>query len=120
MSHNKRLEIKPSTQEHFMEFYEMETMPFTAHSLSFFLDGDLVALGGVRIGKDGFLAFSEIKPGVTVEKATIYRCGLEVMKMIKKLNIPVVAIPADQCTAPNFLKHLGFKTDEKGEVFVHG
>jgi len=117
---NPRVRVEPSTLEHYKQFYDVGSMPFTVRSLSFFLDDELVAVGGVRFCKSFFLVFSEIKPGVNVEKATIFRCGIEVMNMVKSLGIPVVAVPGNAMTAPRFLKHLGFTPDPTGEVYYYG
>lgn len=119
-SHNPRVEVRPSTLEDYRVFYNIDSLPFTTRGLSFFLDGELVGLAGVRFFKTFFLVFSEIRPDVNVSRATIYRCGIEVMNMVDDLNIPVVAVPGNGLTAPNFLKHLGFTPDETGEVYYYG
>jgi hypothetical protein len=122
MRHNPSVDIRPITHEHVCAFYETDTPPVTVKGLSFFLDGELAAIGGVRYERGYFIAFSDIKPGVTVSKATVYRCGLEVMKFIKGIGIPVVAMADERLeSAPRFLEHLGFehkRSDPNGEVYT--
>jgi hypothetical protein len=122
MNRNKSVEIRPVTHDDICAFFETDSPPFTVKGLSFFLEGELVAIGGVRYERGYFIAFSDIKPGVTVSKATVYRCGLEVMKFIKDLGIPVVAMADENLeSAPRFLTHLGFeykRSDPNGEVFT--
>jgi hypothetical protein len=77
---------------------------------SFYLDGELSGVAGVMYCRSGyFIAFSDIKNHVNVEKMTIWRCTLEVIKMIDKMKIPVFA---DRDTTKGnsaaFLKKLGF------------
>lgn len=120
MKHNQRVEIRPSTAADFCAFYDFKTMPFTARSLSFFIDGTLAGLGGVRLEKGCYIAFSDMKEDVKVSKATIYRCGLEVMALIKNMGISVVAVAKNDQNAAKFLKRLGFILDDSGDYYRHG
>lgn len=120
MNHNKRVVVEPATLDHFKQFYGYDEMPYSARGKAFYLDGELVAVAGVRFVQGYFLVFSEIKPDVKVEKATIFRCGLEVMDMVKSLGLPVIAVAGNGITAPRFLKHLGFTQSPCGEYYYYG
>lgn len=124
LRHNQRLEIRPLTADYIMEFHGLSAMPYSARGYAFFLDGDLVGMGGVRFHGPYFIAFSDIKENVKVEKATVYRCALEVMKLIRDMGIKTVAIcNNDVPSAPKFLAHLGYHhshSDPAGEFYVHG
>jgi hypothetical protein len=121
LKHNPRVEIRPSTKEDYQAFYGFEAMPFTVRSLSFFLDGALKGLGGVRLERGVYIAFSDMKEDVKVSKATIYRCGLAVMGLIKEMGISVLAVAKNDQTAPAFLKRLGFTlADPEEGIYRHG
>lgn len=101
---------QPITLSDFQEFYKDTHPPVTIRGYSFFLDDDLVAISGVRNEGGGcFIAFSDMKEGVIVKKATIWRAALVVMNMIDEMHVPVFAFvnPALD-TAPRFLTRLGF------------
>jgi hypothetical protein len=112
--------FRETTKEDMLSFFNLETLPFTVKALTFLLDGDIIAISGVRYSGGGFLAFSDIKEGVSLNKITIYRGALEVMKMLKSLNLPLEACPKDFHTAPKFLTKLGFTQNSTGEVFYYG
>lgn len=112
--------FRQTTKEDMLSFFNIDSLPFTVKALTFLLDNDIIAISGVRYSDSGFLAFSDIKKGVSLNKITIYRGALEVMKMLKSLNIPLEACPKDFDTAPKFLSKLGFTQNSTGEVFYYG
>lgn len=121
--HNPRLEVKPSTADDFKAFYGFYNMPFSAQSLSFFLDGELKGVGGVRFAEGYFLAFSDFDESVKVNGATLYRCALEIMKVVKDMKSQVFALAKNESTAPRLLTRLGFTlfaSHDEQEVYVYG
>lgn len=108
--HNPRVEVRPSTIEDVQKFYGKEKLPFTVRAISFFLDGELAGIGGVRFHNGAYIAFSDMLDTIKPPPATIYRCGIEVMKMIKSTTKEVYAIKEERLvTAERFLSSLGFK-----------
>ena len=124
MTHNPRLEIRPATIDDIKKFYGMDKLPFSAQCLAFFLDGELSGLGGVRFGNGYSIAFSDIRPDIRVSKMTIYRCALEIMKMVDAIKTPVVAIKNENLkSAKRLLESLGFvyeRSDEEGDIYKYG
>lgn len=124
-SHNPHLDIRPSTAQEYMDWYEMDRMPFSVRSLSFYYDGALAGLGGVRFEHGVHYVFSDIKD-ITVPRATVWRCALEVMKMVREMGIVAYAVQkTDIMTSERFLKRLGFKRDNYNsahgqEVYRYG
>jgi hypothetical protein len=112
--------FRETTKDDMLKFFNLDSLPFTVKALTFLLDDDIIAISGVRYGDAGFLAFSDIKEGVSLNKMTIYRGALEVMKMLKDLDLPLIASPKDFESAPKFLTHLGFSPNATGEVFYYG
>lgn len=120
LKHNPRVTSSPITKEAFCEFYGMSSTPFSLRGISFYLDGKLAGVGGIRYCNGFFLAFSEMKPDIMASKATIFRCALEIMEIIKGVGMPVYAVCGNALTAPRLLRKLGFifsHTDDEGEVY---
>ena len=123
MIHNSRVTVSLATVDDYEEL--MGSSPaYTFKGISFFLDGVLAGIGGVQYIKQCPVVFSNIKEGVKVNKATIYRCALEIMKLAKTLGVPVYAF-ADRkiITSERLLSKLGFVhvgTDTVGEVYKYG
>lgn len=108
-SRNKSATVKPLTQAIIDEFYG-EGVSFTIKGYALYLDGKLVGVAGVRFVGSGRIVFSEIKEGVNLPKATVWRCTRLIMSMIDKMKIPVEAYAdCNKETAPAFLKRLGFR-----------
>lgn len=118
---NPRVTYSPITREDIEHFRGDTCNGQTVRGLAFFVDGELSGIGGVQYSKDGILAFSEIKEGVTVSKATVWRCTKLVMEMIDKRKLPVCAISdPDHKTAPSFLERLGFlPVKDMGDSFFY-
>lgn len=119
-SRNPRVSIRPLTQQDFDVFYEGNRSYQSLRGYSFSLDGELAGVAGIMYCGGGFfIAFSDIKSHVNVEKVTIWRCTLEVMKMIDKMKIPVFADrDISKNNSAGFLKKLGFvETSQDGMYF---
>ena len=112
--------FRESTKEDMLSFFNLDSLPFTVKALTFLQDNDIIAISGVRYSDAGFLAFSDIKEGVILNKITIYRGALEVMKMLKDLNLPLVAIAKDIDNSPRFLDRLGFSKSIDSGVYYYG
>lgn len=109
--HNPRLSFRPSTREDIENLSGPDKLGFTARAITFLVDGTPSGIGGVQYVRHGFLAFCSISKDVIISKASIVRCGLEVMNMIKSIGAyPVYAIPdVEKKNAERFLKSMGFE-----------
>ncbi len=120
-SHNPRVEVRPATKEDLLEVSGLDELPSTVRAVTFLLDGEPSGIGGVRYENGYYLAFSDIKEDINVSKATIFRCGLEVMKMVKSMGITAYPVKSNELpSADRFLKALGSKfknSDEVGDVY---
>lgn len=104
LASNPRVSYRPATQEDLTEFYG-EHPPFSIKAIAFMLDGQIAALGGWKIENGSYVIFSEIKEGVTVEKATIFRCAKIILDMVSEQGCPMYAATHNQ----KFLEKLGFQ-----------
>lgn len=121
--HNPHVEVRPSIPEDFKKFYSVDSVPFTARSVSFFFDGELKGCGGVRFEQGYFLAFSDFDESVKVNSATIYRCALEVMKIVKDMKTQTFAVAKNLDKSARLLKRLGwthYKSEEGQEIYAYG
>jgi hypothetical protein len=86
----------------------------TVKAFTVLSDGEPVAIAGVTIERDKFIAFSDIKEGVSAPKMTIWRTAKKLAEHIKELGLPAIA------TTDNgkFLESIGFQyagnTENKG------
>lgn len=112
-----RYEAKPSTLDDIRRFGPDNAT--TVRALSFFVSGELVAIGGITVERGRLVAFSDICDNLKVPKMTIYRAAREVMKFIG--NRPVLACAnSKHPNSGRFLESLGFthvRTEECGEVY---
>lgn len=120
--HNPRVKSRPSTKEDILLVTGEKDIPSTVRAITFLLDGEPAGIGGLRYEKGYYLAFSNIKEDINVSKATVVRCGLEVIKMIKSMGVTVFAVKSNALpNADRFLKMLGFEFDshdEEGDVYI--
>lgn len=104
---NPRVTYKDATQADLIAFYGLKP-PFSIKAIVFFLDQALVAIGGWKIENGQYVVFSEIKEGVKVEKATVFRCAQVILKMVSEKGCPMYAATHNH----KFLGKLGFKPFE--------
>jgi len=119
--HNPRITFRPATMDDIESLYGITDISFSVRAFTFLLDGELAGMGGLRYSGGYFVAFCDIKDDIMVSKTTVVRCGLEVMKMIRAMKVPVFAVREDRHkTADRFLRAMGFSwdhTDTSGEVY---
>lgn len=80
-------------------------------------DGEPVAIAGVTIEKDKFVAFSDVKEGVTAPKMTIWRTAKKLADLIKNLKLPAITAPVH---TGKFLQSLGLECAgecEQGQIY---
>ena len=90
-------------------------------ALAFFLDGELAGVSGLKFVNSYYVAFLDIKPNLPVTRMTIWRCTLEVMKMVRETT-PICLATADKNveSSERFLKRLGFaimNDEERGYLW---
>lgn len=111
---NPRVTYKPATQSDIIEFYGARPS-HSIKALAFYVDGELAGLGGWKMENGSYVIFSEIKSGIVVEKATIFRCAKVILDMVSEEGCPMYASTEN----PKFLEKLGFTpletvSDSKG------
>lgn len=116
-----RIEVKPITQDDIIAF-RGAPMRRTCRGWSIYLDGELAAICGITIGSRIVIAFSEIKPGLSVSRRVIWNTAVLMMDKIVDQGFSIVWAIADpkHTGAASFLKHLGFEHVEssvRGEIF---
>ena len=99
------VEIKPITLADYRHFFGDEPKR-TIRGYSFFLDGDMVAVFGAILERDGTMLFSDMKAGIGVPKITIYRWSKKALKLIDDMKQPLYATTLG---AGKFLSSLGFE-----------
>lgn len=121
-NHNPRLDFRPSTIEDIVDMTGISSLKNTVRAMTFLLDGEVSGIGGVKYESGYYVAFSDIKPDIDVSAATVARCGLEVMKMIKSMGVQVLAVKSTSSPgADRFLKFLGFEdfqSSPEGDVYL--
>lgn len=121
--HNPHVEIRPTLPEDLMKFYDLDHIPFSLKGISFFYDGELKGLGGVRFCNGFFLAFSDFDESVKVNDVTKYRVAMEVMKVVKDMKMQVFAEAKHKGMSGRLLKRLGWRlyfTKDEEEFYVYG
>ena len=104
---NLRVTYKDATEDDLVAYYGQKP-PFSIKGIIFFVDGEMAAIGGWKIQNHRYVVFSEIKEGVKVEKATVFRCAKVIMKMVSEKGCPMYAATENH----KFLEKLGFKPFE--------
>lgn len=104
---NPRVTYKDATQDDLISYYG-STPAFSVRAIIFYLDGEVAAIGGWKIENGSYVVFSEIKEGVKVEKATVFRCARVILEMVSEKGCPMYAATDNH----KFLEKLGFKPFE--------
>lgn len=99
------VELKPITVRDYVYFFK-EQPKRTIRGYSFFLNGEMVAVFGAILEKEGTMLFSDMKPDIEVPKITIYRWSKKALKMIDDMKQPLYATTLH---AGKFLSSLGFR-----------
>lgn len=114
LKNNPRVTVKPITVEDAKAFMG-EDSPLPSHKgLSFFLDGELAAIAGIRFERGLFVVFSNIKSDIKVGRTTIFRCAQIVMKMCRSHGSSLYAI-CETDKSGRFLERLGWVKDFQHE-----
>lgn len=101
------IEIKPTTADDVIAF-NGKPSDKTIRAFSVWKDGQLACIAGVTIEPDKIVAFSDVRSH-NAPKLTVYRVARELMKRIKEMNLPAIAVAnADLPNSQRFLASLGF------------
>jgi len=98
------VELKPITIADYVAYFK-EQPKRTIRGYSFFLDGELVAIFGAILEKEGTILFSDMNQNLDVPKITIYRWSKKALKLIDDMKQPLYATTLH---AGKFLSSLGF------------
>ena len=99
---NPSVTYRPSVKEDIVDFYGC--VPVTMRSISFFLDGELAAIGGYKVQDGVVVIFSDIKEWAKTHKQSVWRCAKIVREFVKKTDAIIYAV-AENC---DFVSKLGF------------
>lgn len=112
--------IRPTTSDDVLALCGKRNT-FTWRAWSVLLHGDLVCIAGLEMCRHNVIAFSKVKPDLSVSKMTIWRTAQELLALIMSASLSFIAI-ADPAVAGSFaflrrlgLQHIG--TSVHGEVF---
>jgi hypothetical protein len=115
-----RVAIRQATAADIAAFYG-ETPRRSMRALVAVLDGKPVGLAGVYYHQGQVVAFSETKPELQGMRHAIGRGALAVLAMLKRMNIPVLALAQQDIEgSAAFLARCGFEHVEttcEGEVY---
>lgn len=100
--------IRPTTPEDVAGFFGRSLQP-TIRAWTAFYRGEAACIAGISLGEHGFVAFSDVKPGIDAPKMTVWRTVRALMKLIASTGVPVYSSPnVHLCGAPKLLEILGF------------
>jgi hypothetical protein len=120
-SDSNRMEIRPATAEDIEAVYGSFPRK-TMRAYAALYDGKPVAVAGVYYYPDQVVAFSKILPEYAHLKAGLGRGALKVLRLLKEINKPVLAVAEPSIpTSPEFLERCGFEyimTNSQGRVYA--
>lgn len=104
----KDVEIRVATADDARLFYP-DGCPRSCYGWIASYKGEPACFAGLIIERGGCVAFSEIKPGITAPRMTIWRTALVLLEHIKALNLPMYAgCDLQDKMAHKFVQMLGF------------
>lgn len=104
------LEVSPLTRDHLIEWYEEQGQAPTVKGIAVHLDGELVAIGGLRHLSGRWFAFVDLKPEIRPHKTFIHRQATKYLKEQKSRHRRLFALREDsEPTSGRWLSVLGFK-----------
>jgi hypothetical protein len=116
-----KVDIRPATAEDFRVLYGNPPRK-TMRAYTAVYDGQPVAVAGIYYYPDQVVAFSKILPEYAHLKAGLGRGALKVLRMLKDINKPVLAVAEpDIPTSAEFLERCGFEyihTTSQGKVYI--
>jgi hypothetical protein len=116
-----KVEIRPATAEDIRVLYGHSPRK-TMRAYTAVYDGRPVAVAGLYYYPDQVVAFSCINPEYAHLKAGLARGALKVLRLLKDMNKPVIAVAEPGIpTAPEFLERCGFEyllTNSQGKVYI--
>lgn len=108
--------IVPLDHSHLVAFYGDKGRGPTVKGVAAFVDGRLVAVGGLAIVSGKVVAFCDLKPEARPFKAAIHRTALRVLDQARRHHRRIVAICDEtEPGAPKWLAKLGFRENHEGE-----
>ena len=118
MAYHKRMdtiiEIRPTIQSDFLEVCD-RINDKTVKAFTVLNNGAPVAIAGVTIENGRFIAFSEIKEGVSGPKISIWKVAKQLAHHIKEFNLPAVTAPDSNS---RFLQSIGLEClNDKEKIY---
>jgi hypothetical protein len=98
------IEIRPAIASDFEHVCNRKNH-LTVRALTVVRDGEPIAIAGITIEKEQFVAFSDIKEGVEASPITIWRTARKLADMLRELKLPAAATTSKG----KFLESLGFE-----------
>jgi len=98
------VELKPITIADYIGFFK-EQPRRTIRGYSFFLNGEIVAVFGALLDKDGTMLFSDVKNGLGVSPIIVWRWAKRALGLIDDMKQPLYATSQK---SERFLLSLGF------------
>ena len=102
------IEIRPANAADLLSFYGKPSAK-TVRAFCISKNGEVGAIAGITISPEIITFFSDMKDGVEVPKMTVWRVSKEIVRRVRKMNLPIYAIEnCNKPTAKRFLERLGF------------
>lgn len=112
------VELKPITVDDYIRFFK-ESPKRTIRGYSFFLNGEIAAVFGALLSKDGTMLFSDVRPDLNVPAITVWRWAARALVLISDMKQPLYAISKK---SGRFLESLGFvyrRGTESGNLYEY-
>lgn len=100
--------IRPANRQDILDYYG-EAQPHRMRAIVIDNDG-VQAIAGIAIINGVPVAFSDVKE--KPDKRTIVKAARIVRAMMDKYPVVLATADPEEQTAPGFLRHLGFETDD--------
>lgn len=110
-----RPEIVPLRREHLVEWFGEDGNRPTVRGIAVHLDGDLIAIAGVRYAYGTVIMFCGLRDEARQFRKTIHKVALGLVKEAGERHRRVIAEPDDdEPTSRRWLSRLGFEPDDDG------
>ena len=112
------IEIRPAIASDFDEVCGSRNH-VTVRAFTVTRNGEPVAIAGITLERGQFVAFSDIKEGVTAPKMTIWKTARKLAELIKGLNLPAISTTSNG----KFLESMGFQyrgESEDKQIYIIG